>query len=434
MNISKLNKLCIGCGICAGICNAITMEIGYDQNTPKIDEKKCVQCGRCVKICPMLHDLSDEFGEGKYDVNVGFWHTCFEGRDNKLIKTSASGGIATRFLCELLQKGLVDAVITVRPTNWNKQLFEYFFAYDENELMQAAGSAYYPIEISEILRKIARKRIRVAIVGLPCMLRGIRNAMTVNKVLRDNILFLVGLACGGLNDKKQVEYVAAHFGIQRNDIKQVMYRKKLENVECRDCMMTLVKKDDTKYQSFYYVPDQITDADKSFGKCYLNKIFAFQGCQSCTDALAETADIVFMDAWLPEYKTEVYGRSLILTRTEQTTQICRQLDLDSNVEIHEITVERIIQAQRLVNLIQSKKEEAWIRRKLLRIKNHKIHLVPGKTNFRAVPMKRKLKLFIKAVFQLQLRNYAVNEWEKVRAGKMTLQLFDEKIEKRLIHK
>jgi formate hydrogenlyase subunit 6/NADH:ubiquinone oxidoreductase subunit I len=43
-------KLCVGCGVCEGICPAKAIVI--ENGKAKIDRKKCIRCFCCQEFCP----------------------------------------------------------------------------------------------------------------------------------------------------------------------------------------------------------------------------------------------------------------------------------------------------------------------------------------------------------------------------------------------
>ena len=50
---------------------------------------------------------------------------------------------------------------------------------------------------------------------------------------------------------------------------------------------------------------------------------AFQpaACNSCDDVFAETADVVFGDAWLPQYTDDWRGTNVVVTRSPEADRI-----------------------------------------------------------------------------------------------------------------
>lgn len=430
MNITDSNTLCIGCGICGGLCNSsIQMSYGKCRNTPLVDNNKCVDCGICMQVCPFINE-TPLIRQKNYNPYVGYYECCYIGKVDKFLPISASGGITTAFLIDLLRNEIVDSVVTVRKRSDPEQLFEYFFAKSEKDLLSAAGSAYYPVDISKAISQIKKSHEKVAIVGLPCVLRGIRNAMKVSNALRSKIVMLIGLTCGGLSEKQMIEYVALEGGFQPGLVNSVSFRRKRPPIACKNCMMCLEFNDGSQYESYYYTPESLPDADSSFGKAYLNKLFLHDACMVCTDAFAEYSDITFMDAWLPELENESYGTSMVVARTMRAAEICEHLHKLSGIKLRQISIDDVIRAQRNVNVVQSKKQEAHYRRLFYK---GKYRLPAEHSLIKDISSFRKAKLFVKSLLQLRLQKYAKSTWPKVMDGTVSLKKFDCEIQRRLYH-
>lgn len=231
--------LCSSCGVCAGTCpaDALSMKIqGNGDLTPSVDVARCKdKCRLCLDICPFTEgvlnprernaELFSSLPYAKYDEDIG-WHTdCFVGyrRDESLRRISSSGGLTTWCLERLLKRGLVKYVVVIRiAKNRDKGFFEFYAASSVDELRQSAGSIYHPVEISEIIGKMASDRDkRWAIVGVPCLCAAIRNSPQ----LRKTVPFVLGLACGMYQNTFYTEILLAESGADRTNIQNIEYRR-----------------------------------------------------------------------------------------------------------------------------------------------------------------------------------------------------------------
>lgn len=103
----------MGCGVCAGICDAIQMKSdSFGFYYPDINTEKCVHCGKCVSVCPMLlcdekrMELEKECWKNQkisYRMETGYYRGAYEGEIARYRPTSASGGFCTALLIELLK-------------------------------------------------------------------------------------------------------------------------------------------------------------------------------------------------------------------------------------------------------------------------------------------------------------------------------------------
>ena len=150
--VHQCKQLCVGCGVCAGMCDAIKMktdEFGFYY--PEVDQTICVQCGKCVSICPMR--LSNQDAEKlentclqnenlSYRVETGHYLGTYEGVISQYQNTSASGGYCTALLCELLSRKLVKSVYCARKNTDQDRFFVSARVTSCEELHRCSGSAY----------------------------------------------------------------------------------------------------------------------------------------------------------------------------------------------------------------------------------------------------------------------------------------------------
>ncbi len=361
IHLHQNNNLCSGCGTCVAICpvNCIEMKDNdFGEFRPHL-AGRCISCGNCLKVCPFNPENlgEDEISKTLFEKieriqhlpQCGFFLDSYIGYSNAHRFTSASGGLATWFLEYLLVNKIVDAVACVGRGISKDSLLEYKIVENVKDLRSCSGSAYYAVEMSQILQKIKESKKRYAIVGLPCFIKAIRLASNYDKVLKENISFAVGLVCGHLPAKALVDFVAMGANKSAN-ICNIKFRVK--DAECKQSNYNVeyTYSDNTKIK-YFFVND--------LGLAHGNKLFTQRSCEFCDDIFAECADVVFMDAWLPEYEhdTNISGMSMVITRSK----IAKLIFDKAVIDIIPISITKVIESQTRVGVVQYKRKALYIR-------------------------------------------------------------------------
>lgn len=339
---------CVGCGVCAGICpqEALTMAIAINGDlAPKLDSTKCnPECGLCMQHCPFrsgLHDprsLNQELFSAAagaiFEEDIGWHIKSYAGyrKDITLRNKSASGGLLTWCLEQLLVNNYVDRIAVVRRAPFGQELlFEFFGARTLEELRLSAGSVYHPVPIDSIVKEIsASQGIRWAIVGVPCLCAAIRGLQN----LRENVPFVLGLACGMYQNTFYTELLALKSGISPDNLGNVAYR---------------IKRPGNRPNDYVF---QAADINGNTGKdipylglpYFLGKhaFFRQNACNYCKDVFAETADACFMDSWLPDYMIDYAGTSLVTLRSSLLIEL---FEKGNDVVLEPISPASIIMSQ-----------------------------------------------------------------------------------------
>ena len=339
------HDLCIGCGLCAALCpqESLAMQWNrYGEYNPVEVSPCATECGLCAKVCPFAdsEENEDTIGEQLYGAvpgirhrsETGYYLASFVGYSERHRPTSASGGMATWLLEALLTEGIVDHVICVAPTGDPERLFA-FRVFDTAEEVQAgAGSAYYPVEMSGVVRQILEVPGRYAVTGLPCFLKAIRLAQQWNKKLRERVVVTVGLTCGQLKSRHFTDYVAALAGVQ-GEVKRVRYRGKSPAHPASDFYFSFTTKDGEERRLFW---------TEGIAEAWTNRWFTPGACNYCDDVFAECADVTCMDAWLPEYSVDSRGTSLVLVRSPAVREV---IERGQGISLDPIRIERVVQSQ-----------------------------------------------------------------------------------------
>lgn len=368
--IEKVVKadLCCSCGLCAGVCpaDALTMQIQENGDlAPTCAEDKCLEeCGLCLRVCPFEsgvynpRELNERlYGEqlneaSKYDPDIGWFLDSFVGyrKDPDLRRLSASGGLLTWCLEELLTKGAVSKVATVRFAPGREGYFEFFSASSISELREAAGSVYQPVSLSVLINEILESKGETwAVVGVPCLCSAVQRA---KPILKDKVKFVFGLACGMYQNIFYTDLLLAESGIDKKKVASISYR---------------IKNDKGPANNYGF---QATDIDGKVGKLIpykglpyflgKNAFFRQNACNFCMDVFAEAADACFMDAWLPEFKGESNGTSLILIRNSFIGSLFKDGSfLDKFLTIDPVSSAMIVQSQ--VGHVQRKRSNISLR-------------------------------------------------------------------------
>jgi coenzyme F420 hydrogenase subunit beta len=199
LTINKVvtSKLCISCGICAGICDKKAIEFVWTAGMyyPVIDSSRCTQCGLCYRVCP---GVNNEITTDMYNsCAVRQCASCFVSwsRKKKIHHFSASGGTISTIIQTLLENGKYDCVFSVASYTYNKFIStEEFFASDFSA-NSAIGinlpkSRYIPISHQKSVEYIvSHPSSRVILIGTPCAINGLLKLVSIMKLKRENYLF-----------------------------------------------------------------------------------------------------------------------------------------------------------------------------------------------------------------------------------------------------
>jgi len=315
ITINKIvkNNLCTGCGTCVGVCKNDAIEMIYKNNVliPKLIESKCTYCNLCIKCCPGNYVNMNElnsfiFNDLPNNSYIGNYLNCYVGHSiNDAIRlNSSSGGIVTSLLTYVLNINLIDEVIVVKmdPNNPLKPM--PFIAKNKEEIFMASKSKYSPVAVNQVIKEIMNNDKKYALVGLPCHIHGIRKSEYYIKYLKDKIILLIGLMCSHTVNYEGTKFILKKFKIKIEDVKNVQYRVK----DWPGSMSIQLKNGENisiPYVGTWY----------SYWPIFSSGFFRPIRCLSCPDETNELADISCGDAWLPEFKDEKKGKSVIITRS-----------------------------------------------------------------------------------------------------------------------
>ena len=332
---------CCGCGVCVGLCPEICLKMRFNRygGYNPVMEGDCVSCGICEKVCPFLNGNADEDNiasecfsgiEGiMHRPEIGYYLKTYVGcaPDSRMRWNGASGGMITWTLCKLLELDIVDHVITVSPNPDPKKLFRFVIVSTTDDVRRCAKSAYYPVEISEMLRNVLQNKGRYALVGLPCVCKAIRLAQNQSKKLHSRISIILGLVCGRQQSKYYAQQVSRMAGMTELPV-SLSFRNKQEGEPATNFIFSSLSKDSTKFEI-----QQTEGVAKLWGDGW----YTLKSCYYCDDVFAECADATFMDAWLLEYFRDSKGTSLVITRKPE---IVPQED-----KLQAIPIEQVIRSQ-----------------------------------------------------------------------------------------
>jgi coenzyme F420 hydrogenase subunit beta len=297
--------LCHRCGACVAFCAAINygaLEFTSEGRPRYADKDKCNEGGLCYAICPAIDELKEETKiNSAWTAPIGQISDIIIARasDPTIRNSATDGGVVTALLVHLLQKGEIDAAVVARPVGPFRR--ESFLAATEEDIRGAAGfffdtaygmkslSDYYSAyaSIGQFHSGIKNEFHRVAFVGTPCQILGIRKMQTLELFPSDAVRVCLGLFCAGnfIFGDTQRRKVAQIGDFRWERLKKINIKEKL-----------LIHLDGGEVREI-----ELTDLN-------FMKRFA---CNFCNDFSAEYADISFGGLGADEGWTTVVIRSAL---------------------------------------------------------------------------------------------------------------------------
>lgn len=341
------HNLCTGCATCVGTCPERALSVAIDRRrgvyVPKVDAQKCNNCGLCQRVCPGYETYFDEsnFRTSKATLQknlIGDYSNCYVGHsvNPAIVDSSSSGGLVTQLLIYALDEGLIDGALVTRMREDDPLQPESFIAKTREEILSAAKSKYCPVPANIALREILETPGKYAMVGLPCHIQGARKAEQCNKILRDRLIFHLGLVCNHAPTFLATDHLLKKLGIPKHQVKRIEYRSKGQPSD----MVITLKDGEVR---------RVNHNSSLFWGGSFSDFFYSPRCTVCADKMCEFADISFMDAWLPEYSKYGARESMAISITKLGEELLQSALSKKIIELKKIPVEKIVKGEVLVS-------------------------------------------------------------------------------------
>lgn len=347
--------LCVGCGVCTGLCPASCLEMRlnpFGEYRPFPTGNQCKACMLCLMACPFAPDnvpneddlgtqLFSAYAGMNYLSELGYYLSCHVGyvTANDLRWSRTSGGLASWLLATLLQKGLVDAVYCVVETESTSRRFLYTRVTNIEQIWQASKSAYYPVELSDVLKELRQTPGKVALVALPCVIKGLRKASLYVPDLQKRVTFIAGLVCGQNKSALFCDYLIRLTGQVEENVGHVSFREKVHGNPAWRYAFAAKESEVT-------APPKLLYWDQGYGRAWIQDYFKLNACNFCDDLFSELADISFMDAWLPPYNTDPQGTNFVIVRCPDLQRLLLEGVELGMIHLEPISADLVIASQR----------------------------------------------------------------------------------------
>ena len=342
---NPLNVLCTGCGACVAESNG-SLSMVWDGDgflVPRANGGSIPL--EATRVCPFNPvpeaAVADEdklgeifLGDAKnYDLKAGYYINSYIGYSKKFRTSSSSGGLASYVLERLLESNYVDWIYVVESDGSSG--YSYAVIEKASDIKRTSKTRYYPVTLEGLFSEIEKRPGRVAITGVACFLKAVRLQQYYNPHLKERIIFLVGIICGGLKSRKYTDFLAQSAGIQ-GEYRNPQYRVKNPDSNASDYSFLALDSNENKHSVRM----------QELGDMWGTGMFKARACDYCTDVLTELADISLGDAWLPNYRPDGLGHSVVVTRSVLADTLIREGIESRDLIMDKVPVEKISQSQK----------------------------------------------------------------------------------------
>jgi coenzyme F420 hydrogenase subunit beta len=242
--------------------------------------------------------------------------------------------MATQLLIFALEKGMIDGALITRMAKGNPTKPDTFLARTKEDIIAASKSKYCPVAANEGLKKLLKENGRFAVVGLPCHIHGVRKAEKMSTALNKKIALRIGLLCSHMTSFEGMEFLLKKLGVEVGDVTEISYR----GSGWPGSMTIHVRNGSVKTIPLF-------GSWKAYWPIYSSFFFTPFRCTMCPDQAAELADISLGDAWLPEFKSDKIGKSIIVSRTKRGDDLLQLAKSAHSISIKAIPVSKVEQSQ-----------------------------------------------------------------------------------------
>lgn len=349
-------ELCTNCGFCVPVCPTAAIGMQRDMESaellPVVDAAACVMCPLCLAVCPgadvdfdrYYHDYLNTDRQRRY---AGYLRSAWIGHstDPEHRRASASGGMLTELAAFALRSGELDYVVSIRDRD-DDPLQQQMVLYDDPEaLRRSRGSIYLPVALGEDLNELLDRGLpadaRLGLIGLPCHIHAAHRLFdTRGRFRRFRWTLIFGLFCGGTWTFRAAEEFLAHQGYALADVRRFRFRG-----EGWPGAIQWITRDAARHEYRRH--------GRSLGQKLVQTTFfpAYSyhtptRCLSCSDGLAELADLAFGDPWLKSERGDKEGSSIAVVRSERAARLLDAAIRAGVIECREVGDDEVLISQK----------------------------------------------------------------------------------------
>ena len=341
---NPLRVLCTGCGVCVSESGG-ALEMAWSSNgflIPKTTGSTSPLGAR--KVCPFNpspdKEVEDEdalanlflASAPNFDPAAGRFESCYVGYSKKYRETSSSGGLATYVLEQLIKRRVVDYLFVVQSDG--AAGYRYAVCKSVSDFRSISKTRYYPVSMDRLFEIIDRSEGRVAVSAVACFAKAIRLKQYYRPEYRDKIPFVLGIICGGLKSRNYTDFLAKSAGVV-GAYSHPDYRVKDPESSASDYSFAALGPDRKKRQ----IKMQRIGTNWGAG------LFKARACDFCSDVLTELAYISLGDAWLPRYRPDGMGHSVVVTRSRLAEEIIQDGIASGDLHAELVPVRTIVESQ-----------------------------------------------------------------------------------------
>lgn len=326
--------LCCGCGVCKAICpkGCISWDRKNGLYVPRIDAQVCVSCGICAAVCPGLGHTYETAATAAETVTgpvLGSYNAW--SRDAELRHVSASGGVVSTIIRELLTTGMYDGAFCLDTYDYRDQLKTRLYTAEEVAACwnrsNAPKSRYLPVSHENAVAYMKENRnARLIFVGTSCAIRGLQSVIKKLNLKRKNYLF-IGLFCDKVFNYNVISYWQDRY-CRGNTLTALHFKNKESGGWPGDMKFF------PEGREAFYVPL----ADRAKAKAY----FVPERCLYCVDKLNVCADISLGDNYTGKDDSKLGSNSVIIRTPAGSTAWAMAKD---KLEVCNISIADIQKAQ-----------------------------------------------------------------------------------------
>jgi coenzyme F420 hydrogenase subunit beta len=250
-------------------------------------------------------------------------------------ENSASGGLVTALLCNMLTHGDIGGAWVTKTAFVNGELtYQTYIATTVNEICDAASSVYITVPMLkhlDILEDYKGEK-KIAVVMIPCMMYALERVLKQKPHLKEKIALKVGLYCSGTVHSRCLHLGMKKAGVATAQASRFYFRR--GHWRGRSGIVY----EDGSQKTFSYSKYVCTYKNAYF--------FAKSSCLHCQDQFALYSDISFGDVWLKEMKQHEIKHTSCVIRTKDAARFMDQAVSDGVMLLDGISGADIVRSQK----------------------------------------------------------------------------------------